>query len=202
VRRLDPARVGVLGPVGLLIGWAVLVASFTTAATPAHAADTPATPAAPAAPVAPAVPPAPCAEPEYRQFDFWIGDWDVWAPNGNLAGSNRIEKILGGCVLQENWKGARGLTGYSFNTYDPGDKKWHQTWVDDQGTLLLLSGEFKDGKMVLGGATAARGTAKAALQRITWTPLSDGSVRQFWESSEDGGKTWTVAFDGSYRHKK
>jgi hypothetical protein len=192
-------------------GFALLLLPLLVASIgpPARAGDAPAAPAAPA-PAAPSTPPPapsptpppPCSEPEYRQFDFWVGDWDVWTPKGNLAGTNRIDRILGGCVLQENWKGARGLTGYSFNTYDPGDQKWHQTWVDDQGTLLLLSGEFKDGKMVLSGATPARGTAKAALQRITWSPLPDGSVRQLWESSEDGGKTWTVAFDGNYRHKK
>ena len=182
---------------------AMIVALALASPAPALSADAPAAPAAPApAPTAPAAPPPPCSAPEYRQFDFWVGDWDVWTPTGNLAGTNRIEKILGGCVLQENWKGARGLTGYSYNTYDPGDRKWHQTWVDDQGTLLLLSGEFKDGKMILVGETAARGTAKAALQRITWTPLPDGTVRQYWESSEDGGKSWTVAFDGSYRPKK
>ena len=168
---------------------------------PAPAPATTPAPAPTTAQPAP-TPPPPCSEPEYRQFDFWVGDWDVWTPKGGLAGTNRIDRILGGCVLQENWKGARGLTGTSFNTYDPGDKKWHQTWVDDQGTLLLLAGEFKDGKMVLSGDTPAHGTMKPAIQRITWSPLPDGSVRQLWESSEDAGKTWTIAFDGYYRHKK
>jgi hypothetical protein len=34
-------------------------------------------------------------------------------------------------------------------------------------------------------------------QRITWTPNSDGTVRQFWESADEKG-AWTVAFDGKY----
>jgi hypothetical protein len=42
---------------------------------------------------------------------------------------------------------------------------------------------------------------KKALQRITWSQLPGGKVRQFWESSTDGGKTWTVAFDGTYIRK-
>jgi hypothetical protein len=27
-------------------------------------------------------PPAPCAAPVYRQFDFWVGDWDVFEVGG------------------------------------------------------------------------------------------------------------------------
>lgn len=172
------------------------LALLLTFGTPARADD------ASTAPKPPSPPPPPCSEPEYRQFDFWVGDWEVRTPNDKVAGTNRIDKILGGCVLQENWVGARGMTGHSFNIYDPGDRKWHQTWVDSQGTLLLLSGELTDGKMVLSGATAANGATKAALHRITWTPLPDGTVRQLWESSGDDGKTWTIAFDGSYRRKK
>jgi len=178
-----------------VVSLATAIALAVSVASSARADDPP-------APAAPAARPPACVAPEYRQFDFWIGEWDVRTPDGKLAGTNRIERILGGCVLQENWKGTRGMTGHSFNTYDPGDRKWHQTWVDDQGTLLLLSGEFREGAMVLSGATAARGAAKAALHRISWTPAADGTVRQLWESSEDGGKTWSVAFDGSYRRKQ
>ena len=182
-------------------GRLAVVLAFTVMAAPiaVRAEDPP--PAGSPAPATTSAPPA-CVAPEYRQFDFWVGEWDVQTPDGKLAGTNRIERILGGCVLQESWKGARGMTGHSFNTYDPGDRMWHQTWVDDRGTLLLLAGEFRDGAMVLNGATAARGTSKAALHRITWTPNADGTVRQLWESSEDGGKSWAVAFDGSYRRKK
>jgi hypothetical protein len=149
----------------------------------------------------PAKTPPACSAPEHRQFDFWVGDWEVETADGKHAGTNLVETILGGCVIQEHWKGARGMTGSSFNIYDPGDGLWHQTWVDDHGTLLELKGRLEKGAMVLSGETPARGDAKAARQRITWTPLGDGRVRQLWESSEDGGKTWAVAFDGYYRKK-
>jgi hypothetical protein len=39
------------------------------------------------------------------------------------------------------------------------------------------------------------------MQRISWTPGPDGSVRQLWETSADGGKTWETAFDGKYVKK-
>jgi hypothetical protein len=36
------------------------------------------------------------------------------------------------------------------------------------------------------------------MERISWTPLPRGDVRQLWERSADGGRTWTVIFDGRY----
>jgi hypothetical protein len=145
--------------------------------------------------------PKPCATPEHRQFDFWLGDWDVTRPDGKTAGHNRISLILGGCALREEWTGAGGTTGTSLNMYDGGSRKWRQTWVDDGGTVLLLTGEFKDGKMVLEGEIPAGG-GKTSRQRITWTPLASGRVRQLWDSSSDGGKTWKVEFDGTYAKKR
>ncbi|HET9251794.1 MAG TPA: hypothetical protein VFP58_06720 [Candidatus Eisenbacteria bacterium] len=139
-----------------------------------------------------------CAAPEFHQFDFWIGTWEVRTPDGKIAGTNRIEPILDGCVLQETWRGAKGLQGSSLNMYVPATKQWHQTWMDQQGTLLLLDGSFRDGAMVMTGeAPSATKPGTTARQRITWTPAKDGSLRQLWETSEDG-KTWTAVFDGRY----
>ena len=146
---------------------------------------------------------APCSAPEYRQFDFWVGDWEVRNPKGDLVGTNVVSRRFGDCVIQEHWNGKRGLEGSSFNIYDPAARKWHQTWVDSQGTLLLLSGEFRDGTMTLAGESpSGAGGGKIALQRITWQPQADGRVRQLWESSGDAGKTWSVVFDGMYSRKR
>lgn len=144
-------------------------------------------------------PPAtgPCVTPAHRQFDFWVGNWKVSKPDGKPAGANRITSILGGCALREEWTGASGTRGTSLNMYDEGAKKWRQTWVDDGGTALLLTGELSGGKMVLQGDTAGEG-GQTVRQRITWTPLSDGRVQQLWDSSGDGGKTWKTEFDGIY----
>lgn len=141
--------------------------------------------------------PAPPAE--VTQFDFWVGDWEVTTPDGKIAGTNRIEKILGGRVLQENWTGAGGYVGKSFNIFDATVGKWRQFWVDASGLSLQLAGGLVEGRMVLEGERLQGG--KPVRDRITWTPNADGTVRQFWESSADGGATWTVAFDGLYRRK-
>ena len=149
-----------------------------------------------AQPAAPAPKPFDCTAPEYRQFDFWAGDWKVTTPDGKPAGNNTIEVILDGCALSENWRGVKGGRGHSYNAYDRERKVWHQTWVDRDGTVLLLDGGLQDGKMVLSGPSGA------TLNRITWEPHQDGSVRQLWETSADQGKTWAVAFDGLYRKQK
>lgn len=156
--------------------------------------------AAQSATPAPGLTPVPCRAPEYRQFDFWVGDWDVRTPDGKPAGSNRIERILNGCALRETWKGASGTNGTSVNSWDSGTRRWHQTWVDDGGLLLNLEGGLRAGRMVLVGETVSP-TGDRALQRITWSSLSGGRVRQLWEQSADAGKTWMIAFEGIYSPK-
>jgi len=141
-----------------------------------------------------------CATPENRQFDFWIGEWEV-TQAGKPAGLNRIERILDGCALLESWAGVSGYRGNSVNFYDAARRRWHQTWIDTSGLALALDGEFVGGSMVLAG-TRFDPTRKQTLHdRITWTPNADGTVRQLWESSTDG-KTWSVAFDGLYSRRK
>jgi hypothetical protein len=149
-----------------------------------------------------------CGSPEHRQFDFWLGEWDVYS-GSQLAGTNSITSEHDGCVIAEHWVGTSGLTGSSLNVYDAATRRWHQTWVDSSGSLLLLNGRFADGAMRLAsdavsdahdtdpGSDARRGT----LDRITWTPNADGTLRQLWEQSTDGGRSWTIAFDGVYRRR-
>jgi hypothetical protein len=138
-------------------------------------------------------------EPAYRQFDFWIGDWDVTNPTGKPAGTNVIKPILGACVLHESWVATGGgFTGQSHNTYDATRKVWHQTWVDMSGALLLLEGRWENGAMKLDDRNVPGKQDPNALNEIAWTPNTDGSVRQLWRTSADGGKTWAVAFDGKY----
>lgn len=143
----------------------------------------------------------PCVGPEYRQFDFWIGEWTVERADGKVAGFNRIERVAGDCGLQETWTSATGGSGRSLNAYSPHDDLWHQVWLDSGGLWMHLTGGLRDRSMALEGKTIDRGKA-AVLQRITWTPQKDGRVRQLWEQSKDDGKTWTVAFDGMYVKKK
>ena len=139
-----------------------------------------------------------CKAPEQRQFDFWIGDWNVFGPKGRQVGTNRIDKVVNGCVLFENWTGAQGGAGKSFNFYDTQRKQWRQIWVSPQGSLNF-QGEWRDGALRYTGQTPGAGGITE--EKLTFTPNADGTVRQYWEQSKDGGKTWTVAFDGKYVKK-
>jgi hypothetical protein len=131
----------------------------------------------------------------HRQFDFWLGEWEVRDPDGRLVGRNRIDRLFGGIGLQEHWEGASGLRGVSYNVFVPELGQWHQTWVDSSGELLLLGGGFRDGSMVLEGMTAS------VRHRISWSVIDNDPdrVRQLWETSNDDGASWQLAFDGRYR---
>jgi tetratricopeptide (TPR) repeat protein len=145
----------------------------------------------------------PCAaSPEHRQFDFWIGEWDVQNPQGQSAGTNIIQSILGGCVIFENWTSNGGAyTGKSFNIYNSSLKKWQQFWVDDKGGALEFTGEYKDNELRYTGESLDPKGNKI-IHRLTFFNLSKDRVRQLWEQSTDNGKTWTIAFDGLYVRKK
>ena len=143
-------------------------------------------------------PPAPpaCDGEQHRQFDFWLGEWNV-SVNGKAAGFNRITLLYGKCALQEDWTSAGGnFAGGSLNIYDRAKDRWHQTWVDSTGTLLELDGGLVEGKMVLSGQRPGA-DGSMTTNRISWTPNADGSVRQHWETSTDGAH-WESLFDGLY----
>jgi hypothetical protein len=146
-------------------------------------------------------PKMPCAAPEYRQFDFWVGEWDVKTPTGKVAGSSRIELINGGCAIQEHWTGNGPSRGTSFNFFETSTGQWNQLWLDNSGLVLRLSGGLQNGKMVLENSSAVSG-GRTVRQRITFSPLDSGRVRQFWQQSGDDGKTWQTVFDGIYSPHK
>lgn len=143
---------------------------------------------------------AACTAPEHRQFDFWLGRWEVFTPDGQRAGENRIEAVAGACALLESWQGRGGFTGHSLNGYDAQTKQWHQHWVDSQGSRLVLAGAWNGRAMVLSSdAPHPELPGRRRLERISWLPGADGSVRQHWERSDDGGRTWATVFDGKYQ---
>ncbi len=136
----------------------------------------------------------PCTAAEFRQFDFWVGEWDVASSSGSKA-VNSIRLDHGGCTVREDYV-AGAYTGSSLSFYDSGKGRWHQTWIDNQGNPLYLEGGLEEGKMVL---YSAKGSTPRS--RVTWSPLSTGQVRQLWESSADSGETWSVVFDGTYSRR-
>jgi hypothetical protein len=144
---------------------------------------------------APSQPPA-CGGPAFRQFDFWLGKWKVTDPQSKPVGTSEISRASEGCAVREQWTSASGQGGMSINYYDEADQQWHQDWVGADGMILHLRGRLKDGAMVMTGES--KGTRGMIINRITWTPLPEGKVKQQWETSLNTGKTWTIAFVGIY----
>ena len=134
-----------------------------------------------------------CSSAEHRQFDFWLGEWEV-TQGKKTAGRNSIRSILNGCAISEEWSGTGGFKGNSLNFYNAGTKRWHQTWIDSQGQSLALDGQFEAGSMTL--QSAAVDTMPR--HKITWTPMADKSVRQLWQVQDERGAEWKTLFDGKY----
>ncbi|MBT8472271.1 MAG: tetratricopeptide repeat protein [Marinicaulis sp.] len=145
----------------------------------------------------------PCNTEEYRQFDFWIGEWNVTsAGSPTPTAVNKISRREDGCVVFEEYETVGGFTGMSINFYDAHTEQWHQTWMSNAGSALYIEGGLNDkGEMVLESDGLSQNEGAPSISRVTWTPNEDGSVRQFWQSSTDGGETWTTAFDGLYTPK-
>lgn len=142
----------------------------------------------------------PCNTAEFRQFDFWLGEWDVAPVGAAQTGVNRITRAQDGCIVQENYTfGA--FTGMSINFYDSARRTWHQTWMSNQGGAVYLEGGINtDGAMEMTDRGLPNSVASGVINRVTWTPTPTG-LRQFWQSSNDDGATWSTVFDGAYTRR-
>jgi len=149
----------------------------------------------------PAAPPASCTAAENRQFDFWVGHWDVYpkkAPQKMVAHS-LIEKLYSGCAIRENWMPlVAGGDGGSLNSFRPADGLWHQVWIDSSGAWVEFIGKLNGSAMVVEGIWPQPGHPNQRT-RMTYTPLADGAVEQAGESSDDEGKSWQPSFDFIYK---
>ena len=154
----------------------------------------------------PANAPAPCdGDPAYHALDFWLGEWDVFdIKSGENDGTNRIEKILKGCALIENWKEAASEgEGKSLFYYQPAKAEWRQVWVTDSGPMKEKAAQSAyPGPGIRFQGTIPHRDGTSHLDRTTLLPVSHDRVRQTIEISRDAGKTWEIVFDAEYRRSK
>ena len=137
----------------------------------------------------------PCENaPENRQFDFWVGEWNVETTTGQPAGTSKVERILSGCALLENWSG--GGDGKSLNIYNANRKQWQQFWVDASGEVHEYSGNLVNGEMRFEGP-ASDHAGNRTMRRMTFAKLDGGRVKQMGEVSPDGTK-WSVEYELIY----
>ena len=149
----------------------------------------------------------PCSQPVYRQFDFWIGEWEAFGIKGNKAGDSKISLIIDSCVILEEWTSdalQQGLryAGKSFNTYNSAVKQWQQTWTDNTGnTIFYTEGIFEDNKIIYKTAPFKISKDTLAVRKLTFFNIDKNKVRQLGEISKDNGVTWVTEYDLEYRRK-
>jgi len=139
---------------------------------------------------------------KYHEFDFWIGEWEVYRTGTkDLLGYSTIESIIGGFAVQESYRSSRSkYSGTSINKYNQATDQWEQYWVDNTKLTLHLKGNKVGNKMILVNIMETNDGSIG--NRITWTNHEDGTVQQVWEQSSDVGESWSKIFDGTYKKKK
>lgn len=144
---------------------------------------------------APAVPPTPaCQGAPFRTFDFLVGEWDVRAGSATTGGADgrlTVRTESNGCLIEERLSGAAGYAALAYTAYGPRETRWYRAFADDEGRYLLLTGTSDGTRAVLGGERPAAGGGTVRL-RVTWAAAAAGRVTQRWESSRDGGATWST----------
>ncbi len=145
----------------------------------------------------------PCmANTNARRFDFWVGTWEVFNPQGVKVGENVITRAKGGCAIHESWTSTNIYSGQSISFYDPYDGKWKQSWVGSGGDASNYV-ETEDGEGDLQFVSQQKNAnGQPFMYRMTFYHNKDNTVRQHMESSTDNGTTWTTAFDGLYKRKE
>lgn len=147
-----------------------------------------------------------CQSTEARQFDFWLGEWDLtWPaeqtggePGTTMNGTNRITSLFGPCVIEENFATADGrFKGRSLSVYDEPCGRWRQTWVDSSGSYIALTGSMEDDEMIL----TTESTEEDVVSRMVFTDITLDSLLWRWQKSTDGGQTWTDAWTITYRRR-
>ena len=144
---------------------------------------------------------APCSTEQHRQFDFWVGDWEVMNQDDQVIGHSKVELILNDCVIFENWQSANpGYAGKSLNYFNRSTNKWNQKWIDTNGIPIEFEGVFnKQDQALYYTATTKDREGKEVLNKLSFYKKSKDYVNQIWEQSIDKGKTWTTVFDGHYK---
>lgn len=148
---------------------------------------------------------APCEDPEFRQLDFWVGDWDVIsAANGVSQGTSHISREMNGCVIWENWTSAgSSYFGKSYNTYDVNLRRWEQYWVDSSAGSIFFYGNLNGNVMDYWTEDIPQPNGDKLRRHLQFFNLSPVKVRQFSQGSTDSGKTWYVEYDFIYnRHQE
>lgn len=140
---------------------------------------------------------------ESRQFDFWVGEWDVnlrvrqpdltWADTHRATA--RIYPILAGKALLELWSedAEDGIKGYSLRYFDTAREEW-VLWLNWPGAnrsgSSTLAGTFRHGRGEF-FSTGTQPDGTQSISRYTFSDITPSSLRWDDAFSSDGGDSWT-----------
>ncbi len=149
---------------------------------------------------------SPCSSHEAAQFNFWLDDWNL-TYSDTMHATNHVEKIMGGCIVQENFNDLHGnYMGKSWSVYNKNYKMWQQTWVDNQGGYIALTGGMQGDSMVLTApermVPASMSPTGKIIMRMVYHNIKADSFDWEWEGSTDQGATWKNNWHIHYDRKK
>ncbi len=139
------------------------------------------------------------ASDPHRQFDFWIGSWDVnlrmkqkdLSFLDSVAARASIYSILDGKAILELWD-STPIKGYSLRYYDPELEQWVLSllWPGrNQASKSRLQGEFRHGRgdFHTSFTDPERNEVRG---RYSFNDITPFSLR--WDDlwSKDGGQSW------------
>jgi hypothetical protein len=140
-----------------------------------------------------------CQGPEYRQFDFWVGSWDLTWPGENgetVEGTNTISLAQDACAIIEQFASpSDDYTGTSLSGYNRFTGQWHQLWVDSGGAVLRFSGGMEGEQMVLNGDWV---TPDGDIFRMVFFNIEDDTLDWEYQRSSDDGTTWETLWPIHY----
>lgn len=168
----------------------------------------PSTPTSTKLEAAPVLTEAACDTPAHHQFDFWLGEWQVFdATTNTLVAFDRVEKHSEGCIVQQNMNfvtdmyrrpGATyRLAGISVNRHD--GEAWLEMWADNQwGAIALRGAPDEHSAMVLKTVIPSRHRDL----KLVWDKQPDGSVRILQYVAPEGSGKWEKYGDLIYRRNR
>lgn len=144
-----------------------------------------------------------CASnPQNRELDYWIGNWNIGAPGSSGNAHSTVSLSLDKCLVVENWDGGRGHSGENVFGYSADDKSWYGLFADNEGRVhVFTSGKVSSGSAQFEGASRGE-NGETVLNRVKIVRVNPDAVEQTWQKSSDNGATWEIVFRGEYSRVK
>ena len=153
---------------------------------------------------------------ESRDFDFWIGEWDVmnrnrpaeearWYDTGSAT--SRVYPVVAGCGVVEHWRGhtfGEFVVGFSLRAFNPQRGQWDLVLLwPNQGNPRFgaLGGGFRHnrGEFFSQNVTAEGDTTYT---RFTFSDITPNSLRWQDGSSSDAGRSWESSWIMEYSRRE